>query len=111
MKALKEKGTAIQDSIKELFGVLYEEREGTQGIREDPKAVNAQTGLSSWYLGSSWDAPTENERTAVRQSGEATEAFVSRVNAFFQKEWPPYMEAVDAAKLSLVDPYVPVIPE
>lgn len=108
VKALREKGKAIEDSVKAFFATLYEEREGTQGIREDPAAVNARLGFASYYLGSSWDPPTENERTAVRQAAESLEALVRRVDAYFARAWPDYTAAVEAAKLSLVEPYTPV---
>ena len=106
LKDLKEMGKALQDSIKTLTEMINPAE--MQGFKGDPTLVSSKLGLANWYVNSSWEAAGETERLVLRQAEKTLEGVVSRINVFFEKHWPEYRKAVEAASVSFFDKYEPL---
>jgi gas vesicle protein len=105
-KKVKEIGTALQDSIKTLTE-LIDDRE-VQGIRNDPSLLENRLRSAMSYAGASWYPPGETERTALQQAVVSLKKLADSINLFFERDWPKYKDAVDAAKIVFFEPYVPI---
>jgi hypothetical protein len=105
-KTVKDKGKAMQDSIKALLELINPKE--VQGIRRDPFIVSSRLGLASNYLRSASEAPGETERIAVVQATESLQKALAKINAFFEREWPAYQQAVEAAEVSWFEKYEPL---
>ncbi|MFQ5604597.1 MAG: hypothetical protein ACE5HS_15110 [bacterium] len=105
-KDLKKKGKALQDSIKTLLE-LINPRE-VQGIRRDPNIVSAKLRSAFSYLRSSMEAPGETESIAVKQAEDSIQEVLDKFNAFFDKDWRDYFNAVNAADIKLIEEYEPL---
>jgi hypothetical protein len=105
-RRVKDKGKAIQDSIKTLTELITPKE--VQGIRGDPNTLSSRIGSASNYLNATWEPITETQRIVVRQATERLQKVADAINAFFERDWPAYKEVVDSAKIPLVEPYVPI---
>ncbi|RMF60332.1 MAG: hypothetical protein D6743_15110 [Calditrichaeota bacterium] len=105
-KQVKERGKALQDSLKALSELLFPKK--VQGIRTDPTVVSARLNRAFSYLRSSWEAPKETEQLIVKQAETALKEVVSKVNAFFAEQWAAYRQLVEQAGVSFFEPYEPL---
>ena len=48
------------------------------------------------------------ERTALQQAVVSLKKLADAINLFFEHDWPKYKDAVDAAKITFFEPYVPI---
>ncbi|HSR52777.1 MAG TPA: hypothetical protein VLV83_18290 [Acidobacteriota bacterium] len=88
VKQSKEMGKKI-DELKKIFV-----QEDVQGIRRDPDTLISRYFRASSYINSSWEAPNDNERTALRQLRSNAEDVHSKISGFFEDEWAKFKEAV-----------------
>ncbi len=105
-KNVKDMGSALQDSIKKI-NEMFVDRE-VQGFRGDPSLLQSQLNDAIGYAGSSWYAPGESQRIVFNQAIDNLRKVVDVVNRLFEKDWPKYKDAVDAAKISFFQPYEPI---
>lgn len=105
-KKVKDLGTALQDSVKRLMEMV-DDRE-VQGIRNDPSLLESRLGSALSYAGSSWYPPGPTERIVLQQAVESLKKLADQINTFFERDWPKYQSAVDAAKIEFFEPYVPI---
>jgi photosystem II stability/assembly factor-like uncharacterized protein len=105
-KRVKDLNTALQDSIKKLNEMIVDRE--VQGIRSDPRVLENQLNQTVWYAGSSWYAPGPSQQIVAAQMVEKLKEVAAAINRFFERDWPKYREAVDAAKISFFKPYEPL---
>ncbi|MCI0694326.1 hypothetical protein L0337_20250 [candidate division KSB1 bacterium] len=105
-KSVKDKGKAMQDSIKALLELINPKE--VQGIQRDPLIVSSRLRQASSYLQSSSEAPGETERIAAEQATENLQQTLAKINAFFAREWPAYQQAVEAAAVTWFEKYAPL---
>jgi photosystem II stability/assembly factor-like uncharacterized protein len=105
-KNVKDLGIALQDSIKRLTEMIDDPE--VQGIRSNPALLENRLGSSLAYAGSSWFPPEETERTALRHAMIGLKALADAINTFFERDWPKYKNAVDAAKITFFETYTPI---
>ncbi len=103
---VKDLGKAMQDSIKKL-NELFVDRE-VQGWRWDPSVLQSRLWTALTYASSAWYAPTETQLMVYDQTMEQLKAVADAINGFFEKDFPKYREAVDAAKITFFEPYTPI---
>jgi photosystem II stability/assembly factor-like uncharacterized protein len=105
-RKVKDRGKAIEDSMKVLTELITPKE--VQGIRGDPSVLASRIGSATDYLNATWEPITETQRIVVRQATESLQKVTDAINAFFEHDWPLYKEAVDSARISLIEPYVPI---
>ena len=92
---LREGGEALRDRIQETLVTLFTGPE-CQGIcGGDPVVSTVRRPL--YLLGSSWRAPSANDRLAMDQAREALRRIVDEVNDLFETEVAPYREMLQEA--------------
>ena len=104
--SLMKKSKAVKDSIQTLIELINQKE--VQGIRRDRELAGSR--LSSVYrsLQSSWDAPTEAEKTNLKFAEESLAAALEKINRFYEGIFPDYKKAVDEAGLGLFEKYEPL---
>jgi photosystem II stability/assembly factor-like uncharacterized protein len=102
---IKEKGKAIQDSLKTLLE-LINPRE-VQGIRRDPTIISSRMRLTTSYIQSSYDAPGQMANLSFKQAKESLQEALLKINDFFSKEWAEYQNLVEDSGLSFFESYQP----
>jgi photosystem II stability/assembly factor-like uncharacterized protein len=105
-KKVRDLGTALQDSLKKLTEMIVDRE--VQGIRSDPSLLESQINQAVWYAGSSWYAPGPTQKIAAAQMVEKLIEVTAAINRFFERDWPGYRTAVDAANISFFKPYEPL---
>jgi hypothetical protein len=105
-KKVKDLGTALQDSIKTLTELIDDKE--VQGIRSDPSLLQSRFSSAMSYAGSSWYPPGETERIALQQAVGSLKKLADAINTFFERDWPRYKDAVDAARIVFFEPYTPI---
>ena len=70
--------------------------------------MESRLGRAVSYAGSSWYPPGETERTALQQAVGSLKKLADAINTFFERDWPKYKDAVDAAKIEFFEPYKPI---
>jgi hypothetical protein len=103
---VKDLGRAMQDSIKKL-NELFVDKE-VQGWRWDPDVLQSRLGNVLTYANSSWYAPTETQMLAYEQVIAHMQKVADALNRFFERDFPTYRAAVDAAKIEFFEPYTPI---
>ncbi len=106
-KAVKEKGKALQDSLKSL-DELINQTDGLQGIYGDPERLGAKIWRTMNYIGSAWTFSQPVSAQMVTRFEKQLNDIVEQVDDFFQSDWPEYQSTVDAAKISFFKPYEPL---
>ncbi len=86
---------------------MIQDRE-VQGIRNDPSLLESRLGMAMSYAGSSWFPPGPTERIALHQAVESLRRLADAINRFFERDWPKYKDAVDAARITFFKPYKPI---
>ncbi len=98
-QALQDAAKAARESLKQLDEKMFSKE--VQGIRRDPETLRSYLFNASGYAQSSWDAPSPSERKAVRDFEAKLRDLQQAVDAFFEKEWEAYRQAVQAAELKV----------
>lgn len=99
-KELDSLNTEMSKQVQELIE-LYVMPEGLKGIQRNPKKLNSQLGTASWYLGSRWDEVGENTENILRQTSDAVEETVVKVNEFLNGPFAEYQEKVESLEFNL----------
>jgi photosystem II stability/assembly factor-like uncharacterized protein len=106
VRNLREKSTALLDSIKALTGLVNEGE--VQGFRETPGILRPKLEMADWHINSSWMAASPNDKLVLQQAEEGLQKVLGRVNGFFEKSWPEYQQVYKDANLSLFEGYEPL---
>ena len=96
---IKAQTKAMKDSINNLMNEAFGKVE-TKGVRSDPNTLQRKIFMVMRYVNSSFDEKDPTHDIVVKQATEAMDAYVEKVNAFFEEDWKPYRKAVEDAKLS-----------
>lgn len=91
----KEIAKALKEMTTEIFG-----DPDVKGIRRDPESLQSKIYGSFGYVGSSYDEKDPTHDIIMKQGEEAMNAYIKKVNKFFEEEWKPYRKAVEDARLS-----------
>lgn len=105
-KLVKKTGASLHDSIKAIDELINAKE--VQGIRRDPNILTAKLGDVQGYLYSSWEAPTETDRIALKDATDQLESITNRINRFFSTQWVNYQKQVDDAKPVFFETYEPL---
>jgi len=101
MEALTERSEAVRDTIDDLLDFVFGEEIEKQGITAQPEPTIAdRLDDPEYYISSGFGGPGGTERTLMRKAREAAGRAVSRINEFFETEWPDYVREVEAVELS-----------
>ncbi|WP_240894722.1 WD40/YVTN/BNR-like repeat-containing protein [Fodinibius halophilus] len=100
--SLEAETKAVQDSVKSLLNfVLGEEDDDKQGIVRNPEpTVVRDLWAPSSYLRGAIGGPTQKEKRLMEKARGSVEEAVTKINSFFETEWPVYIETMDKAELS-----------
>lgn len=98
-KELKKLGGSLRDSIDKLIYLLVPP-EDLKGIYDDSHYLISQIFESLNYL-QPYDMPLNATQTySLEQLNTRLEAYIARVNAFFDKDWKAYREKAAAVPMS-----------
>ncbi len=92
--------TNLRDSIGKFQNEFVGEKE-TKGINRNDKSINSKLGTASWYMGSQEGMPQGNALLPFQQAKKEVEKILTRINAFFEKDWSAYQKKVEIAKYTL----------
>lgn len=106
-KNVKKLGKEVQDKAKKLLYTLVPEP-NIQGILRDPKVISSVAGAALGYFGETEGMPGPTEQTVLKQTMDAIKSALVPVNAFFEKEWAAYRNAVTEAQPKLFQDYQPL---
>jgi hypothetical protein len=104
---LKANTKEIAKTLKEMTQELYGDPD-VKGIRRDPESLQAKIYGSFGYINSSYDEKDPTHDIIMKQGEDAMNAYIEKVNKFFEEEWKPYRKAVEDARLSPFKDYEPV---
>ncbi len=96
---LKLSSKAMADSLKNMLGEMFGD-DDVKGIRDDPESLRSKMFGPFGYINSSYDEEDPTHDIVIGQAEEAINAYIKRVNSFFENDWKAYREAVESAKLS-----------
>jgi hypothetical protein len=105
--ALTESGEALKKKLDALEERFQGPRD-VQGIRGDPDAVQRLLGSAYGALGSSWDAPTESQRTYLEQAEQKLSEVIEEVNRVFAEDVPAFRSQVADARIELFPEQAPL---
>jgi hypothetical protein len=105
-KGLAKSAEELQKKLKALKE-QFEGPQDIQGFTDSPDAVMSRVGEVYGSLASSWDAPTEGQRTAWRHAEPILQAGLDAVNRFLSQDIAPFRQRASAALLEVfpaIDP-------
>lgn len=105
-KEVKKKGKAVADSMKTMMEKINPKK--VQGIVDNPNLLISKLGTAYEHLTSSWKAPGENTKLAIKLAADDLQIIVDEVNKFFETEWKDYQEKVQNANIQFFEKYEPV---
>ena len=96
----------LKESIDELIARINPPP--IQGSRRDPELLSVRLGSVFRSIQSSWEAPTQPQRTNLGHAETKLRQWVTDVNRFFEETMRGYQQAVEAAGLPLFEAYEPL---
>jgi hypothetical protein len=107
LKALGEQAKEVEkglDKLEKRFRVLPE----TKGhVYNDDKVVS-RIGMAQYYVGSTWDAPTNTAKVYIEQARATLNDALEALNRFMNDEVAAFGSAVDDAGIGLFSPAPPL---
>jgi hypothetical protein len=97
-------GKNLQDSLSNMMKVFTLPRD-FRGIDSVTPTLNGALWNARGYLGDAPGKPGANAMAAVAQARKEVADIVTRVNAFFEKDWAEYRKAAEAIQFSLFKEY------
>ena len=97
-------GKNLQDSLSNMMKVFTLPRD-FRGIDSVTPTLNGALWNARGYLGDAPGKPGANAMAAVAQARKEVADIVTRVNAFFEKDWAEYRKATEAIQFSLFKEY------
>jgi hypothetical protein len=104
-----EKTKVVKDSINALFDYILGKEDKRQGIvrQRDPTPVS-YIGNARYYISTSLDPIGETDQRVMKLAEDQIAEVISRVNAFYEKQWTPYRAAMEKVVISPFKDYVPL---
>ena len=102
-KMVKEKGKEISKQIDELMEI-YMLPEDTKGIAGTSTKLTRVIGTASGYLNRTEGPPGPNGLHAVENAQRELRAALQKINAFVEKDWNAYREAMKGVEFNLFKP-------
>lgn len=99
VKAVMEMSKAMQDSLKQLRGMIMPPRDA-KGITDNSDKLMMKVWQSGSYIRSGFGGPSGTSEIVMKQLKQEIETASSKVNAFFEKDWPEFKEKVEQLELS-----------
>ncbi len=106
-KNLTKLGGTLLDSISTMQLALFGPKE-PKGYIDDEQYLISAIYTGSGHLGNTYYLPGANSRQTVANSRAKMAAFVSRVNAFFDTQWPDYRKQIEAVQRPVFKDYQPI---
>ncbi|MEM1322402.1 MAG: hypothetical protein AAGG75_19220 [Bacteroidota bacterium] len=106
-KEIAKMGKTMKDSISQLMN-LYMNPENTKGIIRSSDKLNSYLYRANRYISDSKGAPNQMAQLTTEQAKAKVEEVLGRINAFFDKDWAAYQEAVEQVQYSLFKAYDPI---
>ena len=107
LKALDEQADEVKkglDKLEKRFRVPPK----TKGyVYDDDKVIN-QIGMAQYYVGSTWDAPTDTAAVYIEQARAALADARAALNLFMSEDVAAFGKAVDDAGIGLFSPIPPL---
>jgi hypothetical protein len=108
--ALKAMSKAMRDSLTELSYLITEKE--AQGITRAPDIVASRIGSAWGRVNASWGPISPTDSLEVNHAIAILNDVATRINGFFERQWPRYREAVRAAQGAFFKDFDPlVVPE
>ncbi|TAF67344.1 MAG: hypothetical protein EAZ55_03235 [Cytophagales bacterium] len=107
LKEIKKQGKVLQDSIK-AFREIITGKDDVQGIFRDSDVLTAEIGQAFWHLQSSWEKPDSGHLVLVNGVEQKLKDLITRINAFYDKDWRSFQQQVENAKISPFKTYEPI---
>jgi photosystem II stability/assembly factor-like uncharacterized protein len=108
-KAALDQTKVVKDSIDALFDFILGKEDKRQGItrQKDPTPIS-YIGNASYYIGTSYEPVSATDDRVVQFANDQISAVLSRVNAFYEKTWPQYRDAMQKVVISPFKDYQPL---
>ncbi len=91
----------IVEKIDDLIAIYLGKVDKRQGITRNPDPnVNQRLGTAGWYVGSRQNGLTSTEKTLIKNAKDALSKALDSTNTFFNDEWNPYKEKIEALETS-----------
>ncbi len=107
LKALGEQADEVKkglDKLEKRFRVLPE----TKGHVYDDDKVVSRIGMAQYYVGSTWDAPTDTAAIYIEQARVSLDEAREALNRFMSEDVAAFGSAVDEAGIGLFAPVPPL---
>ncbi|MGK0366363.1 MAG: hypothetical protein ACI85O_003436, partial [Saprospiraceae bacterium] len=97
---IKDLGKVVSDSLKTLEH-LFLSPEKQKGIRRNDTTLMSSVWRTYGYLSSSVGAPNPTTMIVIEQAEVKIDAALEKIDAFFEKDWKAYRDAVEAVEKPL----------
>lgn len=109
LEALNTANKETKEKITELQDLVFGKEDDRQGITDNPNITVMNRLFAPFrYLGGDYNGPGETEENLLRLAREAVNDAVSKINTFFENDWPAYKSTVEEADLSPFKEFDPV---
>ncbi len=108
--SLADAGRAVKDSLLSV-GDAFVNRPGRQGLFTSRHTLQSRLNNVYGSLESSWDSPTEAQRTAMAQVEAGLRAALAELNRVLADHYTPYARQVAAADLQMLPDAEPLTME
>ncbi len=109
LEALNTANKETKEKIVDLQDMVFGEEDDRQGITDNPNITVMNRLFAPFrYLGGDYNGPGETEENLLRLAREAVNDAVSKINTFFENDWPAYKSTVEEADLSPFKEFEPV---
>ncbi|MFT4942904.1 MAG: photosystem II stability/assembly factor-like uncharacterized protein [Candidatus Paceibacteria bacterium] len=93
------KSTKISETIENLIALYIGKEDKRQGITRNPDVtVINRINAARWYGSSRPDGMTQTEKTLLKHAQDQLNAALDETNAFFEKDWLAYKDAMTLVK-------------
>ncbi len=103
---LKKLNKALKDSIKALREIVSSPQ--VQGLYSNDELLGSKLRRAYGSIIGYWDKPGETEKIALDAFEKSYQSFIKKVNAFYDKDWKLYKEAVDKNNIMLIENFDPI---
>ncbi|NJN42200.1 MAG: hypothetical protein HC811_08260 [Flammeovirgaceae bacterium] len=109
---LKEAGTktkAMKDSVNALLDYMFGKEDERQGITRNPDPTPlSYIFVAQSYIGSSNEPINETDRRVFKHAEDKVSEMITKVNAFYEKQWPEYKTFMEKQNISPFKDYKPI---
>ncbi|OJJ17836.1 hypothetical protein BKI52_28675 [marine bacterium AO1-C] len=107
VKAARKKGRTVGKKMKKLMVMVLGKRK-QKGINRNPKLVGAQMRTAMGYMRGARGSMNSNQKNAMKLGEKAMKEAVTKINAFFEKDWKEFRTAVENTKPKMFKDYKPL---